>query len=135
MQAPVTWEELIGDLAKVKAKDTASGGVSLGLKASFGSLSRVTYLPVTLRGERTVGPTPWGDPGVLPLEVRVRHATLLDRPDDPVTIDEERGREGGDAEGGLEVLGRILDRRPRAVGGLLLQHDQGERYPNPAALG
>ena len=37
--------------------------VSLGLKASFGALSRVTYLPVTLRGERTVGPTPWVDPG------------------------------------------------------------------------
>jgi hypothetical protein len=39
--------------------------VTLGLKASFGSLSRVTYLPVTLRGERTVGPTPWVDPGVV----------------------------------------------------------------------
>jgi hypothetical protein len=37
--------------------------VSLGMKASFGALSRVTYLPVTLRGERTVGPTPWVDPG------------------------------------------------------------------------
>ena len=37
--------------------------VSLGVKASFGALSRVTYLPVTLRGERTVGPTPWVDPG------------------------------------------------------------------------
>ena len=37
--------------------------VALGLKSSFGSLSRVTYLPVTLRGERTVGPSPWVDPG------------------------------------------------------------------------
>jgi ABC-type glycerol-3-phosphate transport system substrate-binding protein len=32
-KAPATWEEFIGDLAKVKAKDTSSGGVSLGLKA------------------------------------------------------------------------------------------------------
>jgi len=31
--APATWEELIADFAKVKAKDAGSGGVSLGLKA------------------------------------------------------------------------------------------------------
>jgi hypothetical protein len=37
--------------------------VSLGLKASFGALQRVTYVPVTLRGERRVGPSPWVDPG------------------------------------------------------------------------
>ncbi len=37
--------------------------VTLGVKASFGRLSRVTYVPVALRGERTVGPTPWVDPG------------------------------------------------------------------------
>ncbi len=37
--------------------------VTLGMKASFGRLSRVTYVPVTLRGERTVGPSPWVDPG------------------------------------------------------------------------
>jgi multiple sugar transport system substrate-binding protein len=31
--APATWEEFVADLAKVKAKDAGSGGVSLGLKA------------------------------------------------------------------------------------------------------
>jgi len=36
---------------------------TLGLKSSFGSLSRVTYVPVVLRGERLVAPTPWVDPG------------------------------------------------------------------------
>ncbi len=36
---------------------------TLGVKASFGRLSRVTYVPVTLRGERSVGPSPWVDPG------------------------------------------------------------------------
>ena len=37
--------------------------VTLGLKASFGMLSRVTYVPVALRGERTIGSAPWVDPG------------------------------------------------------------------------
>ncbi|HEX8925868.1 MAG TPA: hypothetical protein VF786_08760, partial [Terriglobales bacterium] len=31
----------------------------LGLRASFGALSRVTYLPVELRGERTISESPW----------------------------------------------------------------------------
>jgi len=35
--------------------------VSLGMKASWGGLSRVTYTPVALRGERTVGEAPWVD--------------------------------------------------------------------------
>jgi hypothetical protein len=35
--------------------------VTLGLKASFGAISRVTYVPVELRGERTVGAAPWVD--------------------------------------------------------------------------
>ncbi len=35
----------------------------LGLKGSFGSIARVTYVPVTLRGERTVGEAPWVSPG------------------------------------------------------------------------
>ena len=39
--------------------------VTLGVKASFGRLSRVTYVPVALRGERTVGPSPWVNPGVV----------------------------------------------------------------------
>lgn len=36
---------------------------TLGLRSSFGSLSRVTYLPVVVRGERVVAPAPWVDPG------------------------------------------------------------------------
>jgi hypothetical protein len=36
---------------------------TLGMKASFGRLSRVTYVPVVLRGERSLGPSPWVDPG------------------------------------------------------------------------
>jgi multiple sugar transport system substrate-binding protein len=31
--APTTWEDFVADLAKVKAKDATSGGVSLGLKS------------------------------------------------------------------------------------------------------
>jgi uncharacterized protein len=42
---------------------TAPLAVQLGMKSSFGALSRVTYVPVTLRGERTVAPTLWVDPG------------------------------------------------------------------------
>ena len=37
--------------------------VALGLNASWGELDRVTYTPVALRGERTMAPTPWVDPG------------------------------------------------------------------------
>ncbi len=40
-----------------------SVSATLGLRSSFGSLSRVTYVPVVLRGERLVAPTPWVDPG------------------------------------------------------------------------
>lgn len=36
--------------------------VSLGLRAAFGSMDRVTYNPVELRGERAVGPAPWVEP-------------------------------------------------------------------------
>ncbi len=35
--------------------------VTLGVRASWGSLSRVTYNPVELRGERTVAAAPWVD--------------------------------------------------------------------------
>jgi hypothetical protein len=37
--------------------------LTLGVRSSFGALSRVTYIPVMLRGERTIGPAPWVDPG------------------------------------------------------------------------
>ena len=33
--------------------------VTLGLKASWGELNRVTYTPVNLKGERTMVPAPW----------------------------------------------------------------------------
>ena len=39
----------------------AAATVELGVHAAFGSLSRVTYLPVELHGERTVGAAPWVD--------------------------------------------------------------------------
>ena len=42
---------------------TVAVPVTLAMKASFGRLSRVTYVPVALRGERTVGPSPWVEPG------------------------------------------------------------------------
>lgn len=35
--------------------------ITLGMKASWGGLNRVTYLPVALRGERSVAPAPWVD--------------------------------------------------------------------------
>ena len=37
--------------------------VKLGVRSSFGALRRVTYVPVTLRGERRVGPAAWVAPG------------------------------------------------------------------------
>ena len=39
----------------------ASVETMLGLKASWGALSRVTYMPVELHGERTVSEAPWVD--------------------------------------------------------------------------
>ena len=35
----------------------------LGMKASWGKLSRVTYLPVEQRGDRTISEAPWVSPG------------------------------------------------------------------------
>ena len=37
--------------------------VTLGLRSSFGMLSRVTYVPVELHGQRVVGQAPWVSPG------------------------------------------------------------------------
>lgn len=36
---------------------------SLGMIASWGTLNRVTYTPVALRGERSMTPAPWVEPG------------------------------------------------------------------------
>jgi len=38
---------------------TTAVPVTLGLKASWGELNRVTYTPVNLKGERTMIPAPW----------------------------------------------------------------------------
>jgi hypothetical protein len=35
--------------------------ITLGMKASWGALDRVTYLPAELRGERTIAAAPWVD--------------------------------------------------------------------------
>jgi uncharacterized protein len=44
-------------------RSAAPVNVGLGVQASWGRISRVTYSPVELRGERTVGPAPWVDSG------------------------------------------------------------------------
>jgi uncharacterized protein len=44
-------------------RQTSPVPVSLGVRASWGRLSRVTYVPVELHGERTVGAAPWVDSG------------------------------------------------------------------------
>jgi len=36
--------------------------VGLGVRTAFGSIDRVTYVPVALRGERTIAPATWVDP-------------------------------------------------------------------------
>jgi uncharacterized protein len=41
---------------------TTPAEVTLGVRAAFGSIDRVTYVPVALRGERTVAPAPWVEP-------------------------------------------------------------------------
>ncbi|MBZ5702089.1 MAG: glycoside hydrolase family 125 protein [Acidobacteriia bacterium] len=40
---------------------TAAAAATLGVKASWGALNRVTYTPVELRGTRTIGAAPWVD--------------------------------------------------------------------------
>lgn len=47
----------------VKNQRSEAVAATLGLKSSFGALARVTYLPVSVRGERTITPTPWVDSG------------------------------------------------------------------------
>ena len=41
---------------------TAPADVTLGVRAAFGSIDRVTYVPVALRGERTIAPASWVEP-------------------------------------------------------------------------
>jgi len=45
----------------VSNKSSAEMRTTLGLRASWGALQRVTYVPVALRGERTAGASPWVD--------------------------------------------------------------------------
>ena len=46
---------------KVINRRADRAAVTLGVRAFWGDLSRVTYNPVELRGERVVGPAPWVD--------------------------------------------------------------------------
>ena len=41
---------------------TVPAEVTLGVRAAFGSIDRVTYVPVALRGERIVAPATWVEP-------------------------------------------------------------------------
>ncbi len=41
---------------------SAAADVTLGVRAAFGSIDRVTYVPVALRGERGVAPATWVEP-------------------------------------------------------------------------
>ncbi len=45
----------------VSNRRTETAPITLGMKASWGALDRVTYLPVELRGERTIAAAPWVD--------------------------------------------------------------------------
>ena len=68
LELTLTWCAPIGYRAAfvrmtVTNHRTVAVPVTVGMKASFGRLSRVTYVPVALRGERTVGPSPWVEPG------------------------------------------------------------------------
>ena len=40
----------------------APAEITLGVRAAFGSVDRVTYVPVALRGERTIAPATWVEP-------------------------------------------------------------------------
>ena len=68
MEATLTWCAPPGSRAAflriaLTNRRTQPVPITLGLRASFGSLSRVTYVPVELRGERTVGQAAWVSPG------------------------------------------------------------------------
>jgi len=41
---------------------TAPADVTIGVRAAFGSIDRVTYVPVALRGERSIAPATWVEP-------------------------------------------------------------------------
>ena len=45
----------------MRNRTSAAMPATLGLRASWGALQRVTYVPVALRGERLAGPSPWVD--------------------------------------------------------------------------
>lgn len=68
MEATLTWCAPPGSRAAflrmtLTNRRAQAASVALGLRADFGSLSRVTYVPVELRGERTVGEAAWVSPG------------------------------------------------------------------------
>lgn len=64
MKATLTWCAPTGVRAAflrltVTNSRAAAAKVTMGLRARFGSLERVTYTPVDLNGERRVAPAPW----------------------------------------------------------------------------
>ncbi len=67
MDATLTWCAPHGSRAAFLHMTLKNGGatavpVTLGIKASWGELDRVTYNPVPLHGERIEGVAPWVDP-------------------------------------------------------------------------
>jgi uncharacterized protein len=60
--APAGFRAAIIALTVTNQRDSAVE-VELGLKTRFGSMQRVTYLPVLLGGDRKVSPAPWVGPG------------------------------------------------------------------------
>jgi hypothetical protein len=68
LEATLTWCAPPGSRAAFARLTLTNRGqakvpVSLGVHAAFGSLDRVTYVPVELHGERTVSMAPWVSPG------------------------------------------------------------------------
>ena len=68
LEATLTWCAPPGSRAAflrmtLRNQGAAAVPVSLGVRAAFGSLSRVTYVPVELHGTRTVSVAPWVSPG------------------------------------------------------------------------
>lgn len=68
MDATLTWCAPPGSRAAflrltLTNRRQASAAVTLGLRGQFGSLQRVTYVPVEMHGERVVGEAAWVSPG------------------------------------------------------------------------
>ncbi len=60
--APIGYRAAFIRLSAVNQRATAAR-LTFGVRSSFGALRRISYQPVTLKGERRVGPAPWVTPG------------------------------------------------------------------------